>query len=704
MKPVLSIAVLLLLGNCCEAEVDFDTEIVPILSKAGCNAASCHGSAAGQAGFRLSLFGGDAEFDYRTIVRELGGRRISHKTPAQSLLIEKPAGQLDHGGGEVLEFEGAAVRKISHWISEGAKRRQLRRITKLRVEPAEFVANTLPADFQLKVSAEFDDGLSRDVTSEAVYVSQNESAVEVHDDGAVKVLRSGPQNVIIRFCGKVGAVSVVSPIGSDPVELQSLARNNWIDDEVNAMLQTLRLQPGRLADDVSFLRRLALDLTGRMLSRETVERFAQDDDDGKRAKMIDSLLSSDEFVEFWTHQMASQLRLRSGKDAESLQSFRSWLERQVRADVGWSEIVRTLIMAEGDPHQYGPAFLHRQFSTPREEAEYVAEVMLGVRMRCANCHNHPLDRWTQDDYHGLAAIFAGFERGKEIKFTGRGTVVHPRTGAEAIARIPGERFLEDSTDDKRDELVSWLTDSNNPYFARAMTGRVWQLLMGRGLVTPVDDLRDTNPASHPKLEQRLATHFVQNQTKLRPLIRLICNSAAYQRSSIDLLEQNEATNYYAIFKAKPLPPEVLADAIGDATGVPTHYGEFARAIQVTSRADTFEQLQFLGQCMDSDACSADSGASTRGIASHLHFMNGDLLNRKIQDNRGRLNRMVKGNASTREIVEQFYWASLGRSPSSPEVDRWLDRIGPRSAEEDWIHRCEDFVWAMLNSREFNTNH
>ncbi|MCA9212580.1 MAG: DUF1553 domain-containing protein, partial [Planctomycetales bacterium] len=312
-----------------------------------------------------------------------------------------------------------------------------------------------------------------------------------------------------------------------------------------------------------------------------------------------------------------------------------------------------------------------------------------------------LDRWTQDDYHGLAAVFAGLVRGQEVQFVGRGEVTHPRTGVAAIPKIPGNRFLNAAADPRQD-FAAWVINSDNPYFAKAIIARVWESLMGRGLVTPVDDLRATNPASHPKLFNRLAENFVQNDFKLKPLIRQICASAAYQRSSRvegDRVDDAELLRkFYAVANVKPLSAEVLSDAIRDVTNVPDEAAGSVRAIQVVDRSSLAEKLQFLGQCLPGETCSTDPAAQ-RGITSKLHLMNGDLLNVQIRDPRCRLQTMLQNGTSTDAIVDKFYRRALGRNPSRLEDTTWADRLSGADHKE----RCEDFLWALLNCQEFTTN-
>jgi len=490
--------------------------------------------------------------------------------------------------------------------------------------------------------------------------------------------------------------------------------NNWIDDEINETLRLLRLTPARAADDESFLRRLSLDLTGRLPTPSQVQRFVTDDEPSKRTRLIESMLDSDGYVEYWTHRLAIQLRLRKpGDDGVAANAFYGWLQQSVDADTGWNTIVTALVTSEGDTHQNGAATVHRFFAGPREEAEYMSEVLMGVRLRCANCHNHPLDQWTQDDYHGLAAIFAGYQLARDVRFTENGSVIHPRTESDAIPRIPGEHFLPADADN-RHAFADWLTQTNNPTFAKAMVVRVWDALMGRGLITPIDDLRQTNPASHPGLVDRLSVFFAENGYQLRPLIRLICESSAYQRAAATGASSSESSSrFYSHAFRKPLSAEVLADAIGDVTGVirGAVNGE-ARFIQVVDRGTTSDRLQFLGQCLPGENCSAPVG-DARGIASKLHLMNGELLNRLLMDDEGRLQQMLRDETATGDLVRDFYRRALSRSPTENELSNWVARIdsghsqsghSPKNAAQQKAERSQDFLWALLNCHEFTTNH
>ncbi len=683
-------------------EIDFDTDVAPVFSKAGCNAASCHGSAAGQAGFRLSLFGGDPGFDFRSIVNELEGRRVNHVSPTQSLLLAKPTGAIDHGGGEVLDPEGPAARVIAQWIEAGAQRKNLRSLERLIISPTSFSVESTPASLRVRVTALYSDGQRRDVTDRAVYESQNDAAMEVDEAGAITVTLAGQHTAVVRFGGQACTFSVTSPIGSEVPALPASARANWIDDEVNAKLVALRLSPAGPCSDEDFVRRVSLDLIGRLPRPAAVEQFLADDSPAKRAELIDALLRSTEFTDYWTHRLAIQLRVQSpAADRQAANALYQWLHDQVAGDEGWDTIARELLLSQGDSHQLGAATVHRFFATARDEAEYVSETLMGVRLRCANCHNHPLDRWTQDDYHGLAAVFAGVDRGRVVKFTGRGEVTHPRTSEPASARIPGDRFLA-AGDDGRQQFADWLTAPENPYFAEAMVGRIWEALMGRGLVSPVDDLRATNPASHPELLERLSRQFVEDGYRLRPLIRLICNSAAYNRDGSPPPGGVADDRFYSHALAKQLSAEVLADAISDVVGVSDDYAGVDRAINVVDRIVSSPRLAPLGQCLPGEPCSATEGSGL-GIAAQLHLMNAGLINAKIVDADGRLRSLIDQGKSIPQVIEELYVRALCRRPAEAELAAWTARIESTSDQQERTSRLEDFLWALLNSHEFSTN-
>ncbi|MEL7267309.1 MAG: DUF1553 domain-containing protein, partial [Planctomycetota bacterium] len=486
-------------------------------------------------------------------------------------------------------------------------------------------------------------------------------------------------------------------------------------------------------DDATFLRRISLDLTGRLPSPREVTRFLADENPSKRSQLTDRLLGSDEFTQYWTLQLAQLLRIRSQRDdGQSALVYHAWLSDQVRDDISYKQIARDLILASGDSHSYGPANFHRSVSGPRQQAEFVSELFMGSRLRCANCHNHPLDRWTQDDYHGLAAIFAKVDRGRIVGEKPNGETIHPRTLAPAIPKIPGESLdanaLQYATssdaknevdpgndgEDKRQmppeidrgQLADWLTDSSNPYFAKAIVNRLWKRMMGRGLVEPVDDFRDTNPATHPVLLDLLAEDFVANDYSLRHTLRVIAGSEAYARSANATDQNKDDDRFYSHARRKPLEPEVLADAISDVLRVSDKYGsepDGTRAIMLVDPTTPSRTLDILGRCRREESCESSAGA-IGGLPQKLHLFNGDLLNARIAAKGSRLNQLLSSNRKPIEIVGAFYVAALGRNPSDDEQEHWNRASARLKSSEDQRQFLEDFVWGLLTCREFVTNH
>ncbi|MBI2477336.1 MAG: DUF1549 domain-containing protein, partial [Planctomycetia bacterium] len=551
--------------------VDFDTEIVPILTKAGCNAAACHGSAAGRGGFKLSLFGGDPAWDYDEIVHRLEGRRINLTSPETSLVIAKPTEQMAHEGGTRFDYDAVEAVMLARWINDGAARVRARGLTKIDITPRSSLIK-LNDEVQLQVIATFDDGTQQDVTTLSVYTSSDPVVLAAADTGKLTVLRRGRQHVVVRFLTDVQTVLVTAPLADARADLSKSARNNWVDEEIIATLDALHLAPSPQADDATLLRRVSLHLTGRLPRSDVVRNYLANNDPDKFTKLVDQLLDSPEFVEYWTYQLCKLLRIRpQPTNLPATEAFYGWVRQQLADGAGWDQVASELLMAEGDTHENGPANFYLVAGDARAQAEYASELLMGVRLSCANCHNHPLDRWTQDDYHGLAAIFARIERGRQVRVTSHGEVIHPVTGEAAAARIPGERFVMEGTDARR-ELAEWLTDDSNPYFSRAIVNRIWKALMGRGFVEPSDDLRATNPATHPELLNRLADEFTTHDYSIRYAIRTIVNSAAYARSSRATSDNAGDLQFYSHALPTALEAEVLADAIADVSGIAEPYG------------------------------------------------------------------------------------------------------------------------------------
>jgi hypothetical protein len=692
---------LLIAGVLVVGPVDFDADVMPIFTKAGCNTAACHGAAAGRGGLALSLYGARPGDDYNSIVRQRKGRRINLREPAASLILAKPTGLLEHGGDVRLDGDGPHAATIATWIREGARRETSASLVHLEVSPADAWFESLPAQVQLVPIAVYADGTRRDVRDLAVYAAADDAAVKFTHNGQATLLRRGRQVVTVRFATDIAAVTLTTPIFDDILDLSASPRHNFVDDEILTMLERLRLAPALPTDDASFLRRVRLDLTGRLPGPSEIDEFLADNSGDKRTELVDRWLNSAEFTEYWTHRLGTWLRIgRPGSDTIATQKFYGWLRRSVADGMPLDEMARAMVTADGDTHRVGPANFYRGAGDARGQAEYFSEVLLGVRLRCANCHNHPLDRWTQDDYHGLAAMFAPLEQGRTIRFIGRGEVSHPATGEAAIPRIPGFKSLSTSGD-HRGALATWLTADDNPYFAHALVNRLWSALMGRGLVEPVDDFRATNPATHPALLNKLARDFAAHHYDLRHVLRTIATSAAYARSSHSESDLH-ATAYYACAAKKSLSPEVRLDAICDVLGVPaSDDGSWTRAINYIGPADAAPTaLTQLGRCSRSGTC--ESGEQTvNSLARQLAILNGELLNSLLERQDNRLAELVA--LPIDESVAKCYLTTLSRRPRGDEAKFWRGKLDAKDARERRV-RLEDFVWSLLNCDEFVHNH
>lgn len=682
-------------------DIDFDTQIIPVLTKAGCNSGACHGAAAGRGGFHLSLWGSDPAADYDAIVHELEGRRVNRARPAESLIIAKPTGALSHEGGLRLEDGSPGEKRLLAWIAVGAPRQSARRLKQLEIIPTRFVADAPGQKVAVRATARFDDGRAEDVTDWLVLTPADPAALAVDAQGAqVTIARRGQHVLMARFLDRVVPLQWTLPLADQPVDLSKEQRANFIDDAVLETLTLLRLPVSPAADDTTFLRRVTLDLTGTLPEKEQVESFLADRSIDKRTKLVDRLLDSKDFVDYWTFRFASLYRIHpQPNEKEGARAFHEWVRAQIRDHSSLDRMARSLLTATGDSHVLGPANFARIAGDARGQAELVSQVFLGARLQCANCHNHPLDRWTQDDYHGLAAVFARLERGRNVRVAARGAVTNPRTGEPAVPRIPGERFLPPARDG-REALAEWLTAKDNPYFARAMVNRLWRAMFGRGLVDPTDDLRETNPATHPELLDRLAADFIEHGYDMRHTLRLIALSTTYARSSVATPANQADDRFYSHAYRRRLEPEVLADGLAQVTSVPDRYGDFplgTKAVALFDASVPAPSLDILGRC--SRAMSCEGPTTAGGLPAKLHQLNGDLINRKIAAPEGRLHRLIAAGKNDREIIDDFFIRALGRPPSRVVRDYWRYRLASADKDERvaWL---EDFVWSLLSCSEF----
>jgi len=688
-----------------DKQFSFATHILPVLTKAGCNTGACHGAATGQGGFKLSLLGYDPEQDHEVITRELGGRRIDLGAPDQSLFLRKPTRQLEHEGGRRIKRDSDAYRTLVGWITEGAPygSRDMQ-VTRIEVKPAGGLLLKPGQSRPLNVTAHLSDGTVQNVTPLALYSSNDDGVADVDREGVVTIKNRGLTAIMVRYSGQVAAARVGAPYQDGKTTVFTIPVQNFIDENVLVELKRLRIPPSPLCDDASFLRRVHLDVVGRLPTPDEIKSLLdRPGATGKRAQVIDRLLASPEFVDFWTLKLGDLLAINSKKlGDEGALAYHAWLRRQVADNVPLDRVVRELLTAQGDSARYGPANFHKSSTDPRDMGEFVSRSLLGTRLACARCHNHPFDRWTTDDYHHFAAYFArtGFENQRLIQRP-FGEVLHPKTGKEMRPRpLGGRQELTERAGDRRLALADWLAAPENPLFARAMANRVWKELMGRGLVEPVDDLRPTNPPLNPALLDALAADFVQQGYDLRKLIRTIISSRTYQLSS----QANEINRlddrFFSRAYLKPLTAQVLADAIVEATGMPDEFAGYSPGTRAVSLIDSqvpSYTVDVFGRCPRSASCQSPEQFGG-GLSQALHLVNGTVVNAKTDK---AVNRLLAEGKPERTMIEELYLSTLSRRPNARELTHWENLLAKDESKREVL---EDLLWALLNSREFAFNH
>lgn len=687
--------------------IDFDRQIIPLITKLGCNAGSCHGAASGRGNLKLSLFGSEPSSDFYAFVTEYEGRRIDREQPQQSLLLRKPLGELNHGGGKLIEEGDPAHRLIKKWLESSLTRVETGDVHELICYPPRVLSPDANTSTSLQFVAIDDAGRKMDVT-ELVQLSSRDSATVLidHERRTVRSSRPGIHTVLARYRNVVLPVEIVVPFahsetdaGSvDPSVTTESLGGNFIDQEIEKVLQTLRLQAYPPAEDGVFIRRVTLDLIGRLPSRDEYDRYLGDRSTEKKFRLIDQLLHSDEYVEFWTFRWSQWLRIRSiPNEPEVLFAYTSWIREQIVTDRSLKSWIQDLLLATGDSHQVGPAGFARMVDGPRMQAELVSELFLGAKLGCANCHNHPLDRWTQDDYHGLAAIFARMERGRVVQAGTRGEVIHPRTGEAAIPKIPGVRWMT-LEEQPLQSFVGWLTEGNR-LLPRALVNRAWAAVMEKGLIEPINEMGDSNPSTHSVLLNRLADWMPQQNYSWRAILRKIVSSDAYGRSHLRESDFHLA-DYFVGRKSRALLPEVLMDAVSDVTQLPDQQLKpYERAISITDQSFHTPTLLILGRCPKIGAC--DIPSTTGSLVAQLHKLNGGWINDKIAAKEGRLHQMLASSLAPMEIIEDFYRRALSRSPDEDELAYWSEQLRGVSLEERALV-LEDIVWSILNSAQFQS--
>lgn len=695
--------------------VSFVDQVVPVLTRAGCNAGACHGAQSGKNGFRLSLLGYDPDLDYDSLVRQAGGRRITRTEPGASLLLRKPLGLSPHGGGVRLRPEQREYRILAEWIAEGAPGPAPEAaITGIEVSPGTAVLAP-HASRQLLVTAHYSDGKSRDVTGLSRFTSNREPVAAVDRDGRVTMQGVGEAVLCASFRGQVAVARLAVPYSGplpasqgDPWAVGPDA--NPIDRAVFAKLRRLRLVPSAACTDAEFLRRAYLDITGAQPSPEEAARFLDSTVPDKRTRLVDDLLGSAAYVDLWSYRLGDLLRnTRRSLGPKGNRLFHAWLREQVAANRPWDQVVRDLLTSRGSLWDVGPANFYGTASGPAEWAEVTSQEFLGVRIQCARCHDHPFDRWTQSDYYRLAAFFArmqvksGGERGDPVVvLQDEGEVQHPKTGATVPARTLDGK-TEAKQPDRRADLAEWLTSRENPWFARSIANRVWKHLLGRGLVDPVDDMRATNPPANEAALAVLTEALVRSDFDLKALIRLIATSRVYQESSATNAGTRFDETQFSHYRVHRLTAEQLLDSLVAATGVPEKFSGAPAGTRAAQLADTSVPsylLDLFGRPSRTSVCECEREEEPN-LAQVLHLMNGDSINARINAPDGRLARLLGSGKPDREVVTELFLAALARRPTAKELSGALRALNGSGARKEVL---ADLFWALLNSREFLFNH
>lgn len=700
--------------------VQYLDHVRPILAKNGCAMAACHAAQHGQGGFKLSVFGFEPDKDRVAMVRDSIGRRVSLVDPEQSLLLLKPTMQTPHGGGRRLEKGSVDYQMLVAWIRGGAAApaKSENAVVKLNVFPKERLGQVGMSQ-QLRVEAEYADGQKHDVTHWAKFDSLDDGIASVTRDGLVTTIGKGQGGVMVRFEGQADTTLFVIPY-ADKIELAGWQNNNPVDEFAVKKFRELGIEPSPLCDDATFLRRAFLDAVGTLPTSAETKAFLDSTDSDKRKKLIDRLLGlsgdpaqdiyNDAYAAYWSLKWSDLLRNTSADLGEQgMWSMHNWIKESFRTNKPFDQFVRELITARGSLYSVGPANFFRINRDSSALAETTAQLFLGVRMECAKCHHHPFEKYSQEDYYGLAAFFSrvGTKGSEEFGLFGgeqivvvrdSGDVRHPRTNALMKPKALEATEMEHPLD-RRMPLADWLTAKENSYFARNVVNRYVAYLLGRGLVEPVDDLRSTNPPSNPELMEYLARRFVDSKFSLKELMREIMNSRLYQLDSQPTASNAADSVFYSHFGVKRLTAEPLIDALDRVTGVQTKYKNLplgTRAIELPDAEYGDYFLATFGKPKRVSICECERPLDP-SLAQALHTLNGDTLMAKIADKKGRIATLLAAKKSPEEIVEDVYLATLSRLPAAAEREQAQQFLKEHDNAEEVY---QDLLWAIINSKQF----
>jgi hypothetical protein len=721
LPPVVLLALAVPTPAAAAEPVGFAREVVPVLTRAGCNSGACHGTPAGKNGFRLSLRGYDPGPDHHALTRELGGRRIDRPDPDRSLLLLKATARVPHEGGRKLDPAGHEYRLVRDWIAQGAAddRDRSPRPKALRVDPPEALLDAPATTLRLRVTAAFPDGPGRDVTHLTRFTSSDEAVARVGPDGTVTKGKPGEAVVTAEYLGLMAPAVVLFRDPKPGYRWPDPPAANYVDRHVHAKLELLQVDPAPPCGDEVFVRRATLDATGRLPTPDAVRAFLADPDPGKRAKLIDDLLGRPEFADWWALKWSDRLGVNQRfVGVTGAAKYHRWVRGMMAANVPEDVFARAVLTAAGGNYATPPAGFYRRLRNPQDRAEEIAQLFLGVRVQCARCHNHPGENWTQDDYYGVAAFFARvkyrdgpffnhlYDKEETVLTPHDGELAHPRTGAAVAPKFPGGPAADPGPGaDRRGAFAAWLTSPDNPYFARAAANRVWFHLLGRGIVDPVDDFRGTNPPGVPALLDALAADLAAHRFDRKHLIRTVMNSRVYQASGRAAGPGDEDGRYFSRYVPRRLGAEALLDAIGDATGVADKFRGFpagTRAVQLPDGEFPHPFLQAFGRPARASACECERAADTT-LHTALLLQGGDFLQRKLADPAGRAARLAGSDRSDREVIEELFLATLSRRPTAAEADTLLAGFAARPGRTR-RQNAEDALHALLNHPEFLFQH
>ncbi len=699
----------------------FRNHVIPVLTKAACNSGGCHGALAGKGGLKLSLRGYDPVSDHNALTRQTSGRRVVRGSPESSLMLLKPTMGIGHGGGLRIKKGSSDYKVVADWIRAGAPGPTERDATIRILEVTPNKATLKPGDVQqIRVKALYSDGRSEDVTRWVKYNSNESSVASVDEDGKVKVNGSGETAITVWFSSKVAFATITSPFSTSDRSDKSA---HYVDRLIYRKLDSLGIPESLPSSDSEFIRRAFLDACGILPTAVEVKSFLSDKNADKRTRLVESLLRRTEFVDYWAYKWSDLFLVSSRKlNGRALTSFYNWLRDSVERNKPWDTVAREIVTAEGSTLENGAANFYVLHKDPIDQTETTTQAFLGMSVQCARCHNHPLEKWTQNQYYQMANLFArvrlknGDQAGEVLVLTSdNGDVNHPRLGRPLPpAPLDGRETPLSYSGDRRAKLADWMVARDNQYFAKALVNRVWRNFMGRGLVEAEDDLRLTNPPSNQELFDALAADFSKDYD-VRRLIHTIMTSAAYQRSAAPAGINAKDDRFYSRYIVRRLSAEVMLDAVAQVTGVPTEFPGYPKGTRTLQLRDSQVSSYFLaafGRPERVQTCSCER-QDDPSIAQALHLANGETINLKLRAKESVVEKLFESEASDQEVIDELYLSAYARYPTDSERKKLLsilaespdDVLAPDS-DRRAIRRAalEDLYWAVLTDKEFLFNH